>query len=118
MEDLFGIYRAGSFGVTVEPPRPPADYSAIQITFSQDEQILITKGANSPGITVRDTDVLIELTPAETLLFRPSAPSPMGRPGGGPAILQFRAWASSTDAPASPCWGIPVFDCNSEEALT
>lgn len=117
MDEFFGIYRAGSFGVTVETPRPPSEYTAIQVTFSQDEQILVTKDANSPGITIRSTDILIELTPEETLLFQPSVPSPMGRPSGGPAVMQLRAWASSTDAPASPCWGIPVFDCNSEEAL-
>jgi hypothetical protein len=32
-------------------------------------------------------------------------------------VMQLRCWKSASDAPASPCWGMPVFDCNSEEAI-
>lgn len=117
MDELFGIRRAGSFACTIEPPLAPSEYSAIQLTFSQDQQIIITKNLGDTGLAVSGTKLTITLTPAETLQFRPTGGSPMGRKTGGPAVMQLRCWKSASDAPASPCWGLPVFDCNSEEAI-
>lgn len=100
--------RAASCSVTITPPKDPTTYSAMLVTFAQDQQIVLEKSLED--LTIDGADVVVELTQEETLQFAPSVPSPMGTKIGGPAYLQLRCYAGEYDAPASAAWAIEVYD--------
>jgi len=100
--------RAASYSATITPPKDPTSYSAMLVTFAQDQQIVLEKSLDD--LTIDGTDVVVELTQEETLQFSPSVPSPMGTKTGGPAYLQLRCYAGEYDAPASAAWAIDVYD--------
>ena len=112
------IHRAGTFPATIKTPLPPGDYSAIRVSFSQDQVELITKNLGDSGLTVGDEFVEVVLTQQETLAFRPSVSSPMGEKLGAPAFLQIRCFKDAMDAPASACWAIDVYDSLNREVLS
>ena len=103
---MSGIHRAGTYPATIKTPKAPTEYSAIQVTFSQNQQVLVTKEL-----------VEVVLTQEETLLFQPSAGSPMGAVKNPPAFLQIRCYASDLEAPASACWPIAVYDSLTSNVL-
>lgn len=112
------IHRAGTFPATIKTPLPPTEYSAIRVSFSQDQVELITKNLGDSGLTVDDEYVTVVLTQQETLAFRPSASSPMGEKLGAPAFMQIRCFRHAMDAPASACWAIDVYDALNREVLS
>lgn len=112
------IHRAGTYPVTIKTPLPPSEYSAIRISFSQDQVELITKNLGDAGVTVGDETVEVVLTQNETLAFRPSVSSPMGEKLGAPAFLQIRCYKDAMDAPASACWAVDVYDSLNREVLS
>lgn len=108
--------RACSYTAAILTPVDPHTYSKILVTFAQDQEILIQKTENDLVIT--EDGVLVQLTQAETLSFRPSLKSVMGRRVGSPAYLQIRAYAGEYDAPGSQSFEIDVVDSHSEEVLS
>ena len=42
-----GIHRAGTYPATIKTPKTPTEYSAIQVTFSQNQQVLVTKNSET-----------------------------------------------------------------------
>lgn len=112
------IHRAGTCPVTIKTPLPPAEYSKIRISFSQDQVELITKNLTDAGVTIEDDTVVVVLTQQETLLFRPSVSSPMGEKLGAPAFMQIRCYKSAFDAPASACWLMDVYGSINTEVLS
>lgn len=112
------IHRAGTYSATIKTPLAPSEYSKIRITFSQNQQEILIKNQGDTGVTIGEDYVEVTLTQNETLLFRPSAPSPMGAPSGAPAFLQVRCYASDLDAPASATWRIEVYDALNQEVLS
>lgn len=115
---MSGIHRAGTYPATIKTPKAPTEYSAIQVTFSQNQQVLVTKELGDEGLTINGDAVEVVLTQEETLRFQPSAGSPMGAVKNAPAFLQIRCYASDLDAPASACWPIPVYDSLTQEVLS
>ena len=111
------IHRAGTYACSFKPPKPPESYSAIRVDFSQNQQLILTKQLGDSGVEINGAVVEVTLTQRETLIFQPSAGSPMGRQKGTPVAIQIRCYASDLDAPASACWAREVFDCESEEVL-
>ena len=112
------MHRAGTYPATIKTPLPPAEYSAIRVSFAQDQQELVVKDLGDSGLSIDEETVTVILTQTETLLFRPSAPSPMGEKQGAPAFMQIRCFKDQLDAPASACWRIDVFDAINREVLT
>lgn len=109
------IIRACAYNAVIRTAINPTEYSKILVTFAQDQQILIEKTENE--LTIGDDGVVVSLTQEETLLFKPSAKSVMGRRIGSPAYLQIRAYKSAYDAPGSKQFEIDVLDSQSEEVL-
>lgn len=112
-----GIHRAGTYPATIKTPKAPTEYSAIQVTFSQNQQVLVTKELGDEGLTLNGDAVEVVLTQQETLRFQPSAGSAMGAVKSPPAFLQIRCYASDLEAPASACWPIAVYDSLTSNVL-
>ena len=112
------IHRAGTYSATIKTPQVPSQYSKIRITFSQNQQEILSKNQGDSGVVLTSEAVEVTLTQAETLLFRPSAPSPMGAQSGAPAFMQIRCYKNSLDAPASATWAVEVFDALNQEVLS
>ena len=102
------IRRACTYSAAITTPSAPSTYEAIEVTFAQDQEIIITK--TKDDLTLSDEGVLVELTQDETKLFLPSLKSPMGERQGGKAYMQIRVYTNSYDAPGSDCWAIDVLD--------
>lgn len=113
-----GIRRAGTYPVTIHTPLPPAQYSKIRVTFSQDQAVVVEKKNGDSGFVINADSVEVTLTQAETKLFKPSASSPMGRERGMRAFMQCRCYKTSLDAPASFTWPLEVYDALNEEVLS
>lgn len=114
---MTGIRRAGTYPCSIRPPRPPADYSAIRVTFTQNQNLIISKTLGNTGLTINGDRLEITLTQQETMLFMPSMPSPMGARTGAPAVMQAHFYLNDFDAPISPAWVIPVYDSNGQGVL-
>lgn len=115
---MSGIHRAGTYPATIKTPKAPTEYSAIQVSFSQNQQVLVTKELGDEGLTLNGDVVEVVLTQQETLRFQPSVGSAMGAVKSPPAFMQIRCYASDLDAPASACWPIPVYDSLTQEVLS
>lgn len=102
------IRRACTYSVAITTPAAPSDYVAIEVSFAQDQEIILTK--TKDDLTLSDEGVLVELTQDETKLFLPSIKSPMGERQGGKVYMQIRVYTSAYDAPGSDCWAIDVAD--------
>ena len=109
------IKRACSYSAGIITPSAPSTYSAIEVTFAQDQEIILSKTKNE--LTLADDGVLVELTQEETRLFLPSVRSPMGERQGGKAYMQIRVYSNAYDAPGSDCWAIDVLDSLNKEVL-
>lgn len=111
------IHRAGTYTCTIKPPLDPSEYSEILVSFAQNQQIVVEKKLSDSEITIQDDAVAVTLTQDETLLFQPSAGSPMGNVRGPLAFIQIRCYKSTTDAPASAVWPLEVYDALNQEVL-
>lgn len=114
------ITRVCSYEAAITTPNPPSYYSRIVVTFSQNQEILVTKTEQDvgQGMTLGDSGIVVTLTQEETSRFSPSRESPMGRRRGDPAYMQIRVYASPYDAPGSFSWEMDVLDSLSEEVLS
>lgn len=113
-----GIRRAGTYPVTIKTPLPPAQYSKIFVTFSQNQAVVVEKKIGDSGFVINADTIEVTLTQAETLLFKPSASTPMGRERGMRAFMQCRCYKSSLDAPASCTWPLEVYDALKVEVIS
>lgn len=104
------IHRAGTFPATIKTPLAPSEYSIIRVSFAQNQQILVEKTNGDEGFSTTEDYVVVTLSQEETLLFQPTAGSPMGGAPGPMAYMQIRCYKSATEAPASKVWPIPVYD--------
>lgn len=104
------IHRAGTCPVTIKTPLAPSEYSIIRVSFAQGQQILVEKTNGDTGFETTEDSVEVTLSQEETLLFQPTAGSPMGGMPGPMAYMQIRCYKSATEAPASKVWPIPVYD--------
>lgn len=114
---MAAIHRAGTFPATIKTPLAPSEYSIIRVSFAQGQRLIVEKTAGDEGFETTDTEVVVKLTQEETLLFQPSAGSPMGAITGPMAYMQIRCYKSATDAPASAVWPIPVYDSLNQEVM-
>lgn len=114
---MAAIHRAGTFPATIKTPLAPSEYSIIRVSFAQGQRLIVEKTAGDEGFTTTEDSVEVVLTQAETLLFQPSAGSPMGAITGPMAYMQIRCYKSATDAPASAVWPIPVYDSLNQEVM-
>lgn len=112
---MSGIKRACSYSAAITTPINPANYSAIVVTFAQDQEIIIEKQKSELELT--SSGVVVHLLQSETALFIPSKKSPMGAKTGGKAYMQIRVYASDENAPGSDCWPIEVYDSLSDEVI-
>lgn len=112
---MSGIKRACSYSAAITTPDNPANYSAIVVTFAQDQEIIIEKQKTALDLT--DSGVVVHLLQSETALFRPSKKSPMGARTGSPAYMQIRVYASDENAPGSECWPVEVYDSLDDEVI-
>lgn len=110
------IKRACTYSVAISTPLNPSEYSAIEVTFAQDQVIKVQKTKSELQLT--NSGVIVQLTQEETKLFDPSQKSPMGTRIGNPAYLQIRVFNSATNAPGSRCFPIEVYDSLSQVVLT
>ena len=111
------IHRAGTYPVTIKTPLAPSEYSEILVSFAQGQQLVVEKTNGDSGFSTTDDAVVVTLTQAETLLFQPTAGSPMGGTRAPMAFLQIRCYKSDLDAPASAVWPLEVFDSLNQEVL-
>jgi len=109
------IQRACTYGVVIKTPTDPNDYSQIVIVFSQNQREILKK--NKQDLILTEKGVSFTLTQEETLLFKPSIPSVMGRAKGQPAYLQIRAYKDANEIIGSKSWKIEVYDTQNEEVL-
>lgn len=112
------IRRACSYAATITTPEAPATYSAILVSFSQDQRIVHSFELGDPEIVVGDDAVTVQLTQEQTAAFAPSQGSPMGRENAQPAYLQIRCYKSAYEAPGSKTWAIEVYDSLETEVLS
>ena len=109
------IVRSCSYSSVIFIPEPAENYTKIEVSFAQDQQIVVTK--SDGDLETASNAVVVSLTSEETLLFRPSVKSPMGRRLGGSAFVQIRLFKDSSDAPGSKCWPVEVHDSLQEGAI-
>lgn len=114
---MAAIHRAGTFPATIKTPLAPSEYSIIRVSFAQGQRLIVEKSIGDAGVTLTEDTVEVVLTQAETLLFQPTAGSPMGAITGPMAYMQIRCYKSATDAPASAVWPIPVYDSLNQEVM-
>ena len=108
--------RACAYNAAIITPVDPRTYTRVLVTIAQNQEILVQKTENE--LTITESGVLLQLTQNETLAFRPSLKSEMGRRIGSPAYLQIRAYTDEYDAPGSENFEIDVIDSLSEEVLS
>ena len=109
------IKRACSYTAVIRCAVDPIEYSKILVTFAQDQNIVIEK--TEQDMTINDDSIIVELSQNETLQFRPTGKSVMGRRTGSPVYMQIRAYKSVYEAPGSKQFALEVVDCQSEEVL-
>ena len=109
------IQRACTYSVAIKTPTDPNEYSEIVLVFSQNQREIIKK--TKQDLALAEEGVFLVLTQEETLLFKPSIPSVMGRAKGQPAYLQIRAYKDSHEVVGSKSWKIDVYDAQNEEVL-
>lgn len=96
--------RACSYEATIKTPVNPSGYSAIVVTFKQDNTEV---QKTLEDLTLTDTSVIVKLTQEETRQFEAKKK----------VHLQIRCYASTYDAPGSKIWSIPVEDSLNDGVL-
>lgn len=108
------IRRACSYKATIKTPLAPSEYSAIRVTFSQNDAAVLSKNLGDSGLTISGDYVIVQLSQSETLQF--SAVNNSRQPAY--ALLQIRCYRSTYDAPGSRIWALPVYRSLNEEVLS
>lgn len=99
------IIRACSYNATIQLPSDPDDYSAIQVTVSQ-EGVEINKDESE--LEIRDDNcVVLKLDQTETKQFTACKN----------AFIQVRLYKSQYDAPGSKIWSVEVCPSLNEDVL-
>ena len=109
------IQRACTYSAAIKTPANPNEYSEIVIVFSQNQREILKK--EKQDLILTEEGVFLQLTQEETLLFKPSIVSVMGRAKGQPAYLQIRAYREEYEVVGSKSWKIEVYDTQNEEVL-
>lgn len=97
--------RSCSYVATFTPPQPPDTYSKIQVTMSQDEDVVINKDLED--LECDETRVIFRLSQEETKLFK----------AGITAEIQIKCFKSTYDAPGSAVFSFPVYDALNDNIL-
>ena len=101
-----GIRRACTYKAVFTGPVNMSTYSKILVTIQQNGQNLINK--TQANLTTSGKTATMTLTQAETAQFI----------AGEPAYIQFRAYASATDAPGSKCFPVEVWPALNDQILS
>lgn len=90
------LIRACSYTATIKTPEVPTNYSAILVTFAQDNAVVLEKTLND--ITIDNENIVVQLDQEETADFT----------CGKKCFLQVRCYKSQYEAPGSHIWAIDV----------
>ncbi len=105
MVGTMSFRRACSYTASFKTPKPPDTYSAIEVTFQQEEDNLVKNDLTS--LRCDDAYVYVELTQEETARFK----------AGIPAYVQLRCYAGAYDAPGSKCYQLTVWPALADNIL-
>lgn len=115
MNSNYIITRACSFGAVITIRNKytrelidPSTYSAITVTFAQNQEIIVEKTLDDLVLT--EQGIMVQLAQEETKRFAPSIKSDMGRRIGSSVTMQIRAYAGRYDAPGSKTITLDVID--------
>lgn len=99
------IRRACSYQANIKTPEAPSVYSAILVTFQQDQTNLIN--LDETQLVIGDELITVQLDQEQTKRFQ----------AGVPAFLQIRAYKSQYEAPGSKVWTLEVYPSLNDEVL-
>ena len=99
-----GIRRACAYKLRITTPAAPENYSAMLVTFQQDQVNIINKSLED--LTIDGDAVVCNLTQEETKLFHE-----------GWALVQARCFASDYDAPGSKILKLQVWPALDDTVL-
>lgn len=100
------IRRVCSYSATIQTPEAPSNYSAILVTFSQKNSIILNKTLSD--LIVGTDTVTVQLDQDETKQFA----------AGQNAYMQIRCYKSQYEAPGSQVWVISVDPALNETVLS
>lgn len=99
------IRRACSYQANIKTPEAPSVYSAILVTFQQNQTNLIN--LDETQLVIGDELITVQLDQEQTKRFQ----------AGVPAFLQIRAYKSQYEAPGSKVWTLDVYPALNDEVL-
>lgn len=99
------IRRACSYQANIKTPEAPSVYSAILVTFQQNQNNLIN--LDETQLVIGDELITVQLDQEQTKRFQ----------AGVPAFLQIRAYKSQYEAPGSKVWTLEVYPALNDEVL-
>ena len=99
------LRRACSYQANIKTPEAPDTYSAILVTFQQNQQNLIN--LDKSQLVIGEELVTVQLDQEQTRQFQ----------AGVPAFLQIRAYKSQYEAPGSKVWTLDVYPALNDEVL-
>lgn len=100
------LRRACSYQANIKTPEAPDTYSAILVTFQQNQQNLIN--LDKSQLIIGEELVTVQLDQEQTRQFQ----------AGVPAFLQIRAYKSQYEAPGSKVWTLDVYPALNDEVLS
>ena len=100
------LRRACSYQANIKTPEAPDTYSAILVTFQQNQQNLFN--LDKSQLIIGEEMVTVQLDQEQTRQFQ----------AGVPAFLQIRAYKSQYDAPGSKVWTLDVYPALNDEVLS
>ena len=100
------LRRACSYQANIKTPEAPDTYSAILVTFQQNQQNLFN--LDKSQLIVGEELVTVQLDQEQTRQFQ----------AGVPAFLQIRAFKSQYEAPGSKVWTLDVYPALNDEVLS
>lgn len=99
------LRRACSYQANIKTPEAPDAYSAILVTFQQNQQNLFN--LDKSQLVIGEEMVTVQLDQEQTRQFQ----------AGVPAFLQIRAYKSQYEAPGSKVWTLDVYPALNDEVL-
>ncbi len=100
------LRRACSYQANIKTPEAPDTYSAILVTFQQNQQNLFN--LDKSQLIIGEELVTVQLDQEQTRQFQ----------AGVPAFLQIRAYKSQYEAPGSKVWTLDVYPALNDEVLS
>lgn len=100
------LRRACSYQANIKTPEAPDTYSAILVTFQQNQQNLFN--LDKSQLIIGEELVTVQLDQEQTRQFQ----------SGVPAFLQIRAYKSQYEAPGSKVWTLDVYPALNDEVLS